>query len=65
MQQYLTHSEKTTTMTSKKVHCNVLLSRKRAWELWDWTKTNSQAKVKGEINLHKFLKGGQLMQIRV
>lgn len=28
--------------------------KKRAWELWDWTKTNSQAKVKGEINLHKF-----------
>jgi hypothetical protein len=31
----------------------------------DWTKTNSQAKVQGEINLHKFLKGRQLVQIKV
>ncbi len=52
-------------MTSKKVQCNVLLPKKKAWELWDWTKMNSQAKVQGEINFHKFLKGGQLVQIRV
>ncbi len=31
----------------------------------DWIKMNPQAKVQGEINLHKFLKGGQLVQVRV